>query len=240
MKKISLVLPTFNEEESIEQFYTQVCNTITKINPNYTFELCFVNDGSFDKTEEILKSIQLNDSRIRVISFTKNFGHQSAISAGIEHSDADVIITMDTDLQDPPEVIVEMIEHYEDGYDVVHGVRSDRKDSFFKKFSAFLFYKLFRLMSGYGAIENTADFKLIDKSVQQLLNQNPSSKSFLRGSIAKYGKNQSRVYYVRPERFAGKSKYSLKKMSQLAIDGIKFAISSKLLKPPYYEIREIV
>jgi polyisoprenyl-phosphate glycosyltransferase len=240
MKNASIVLPTFNEQEGIERFYEELTNTTNQLSKKYSFEFIFINDGSTDKTRSLLNRIQQKDRKVTIINFTKNFGHQSAISAGLAYAKGNFVITMDTDLQDPPKIIFEMIAKYERGFDVVHGVRTDRKDSFFKKFSAFVFYKLFRILSGYKAIENTADFKLIDKVVQNELNSNPSSKSFLRGSIARYGDRQGKVYYIRPERIAGKSKYSLKKMIGLALDGFKFAINPKLLKPPQYEIEEII
>lgn len=220
---LSIVIPCFNEEEIIDSTFhklDQLIKTWVGRSLINDFEIIFVDDGSKDHTLPLLKQIAQNDNRIKVIALSRNFGHQAALCAGLSNARGDVVVSLDADLQDPPEVIPEMLAQYSKGHEIVLGVRKERKtDSFFKKATAQIFYKLMNLM-GANLIYNHADFRLLSRRVLEELKKFPESMLFLRGLIPTLGFNRSFVYYDRAERIGGKTKYSLSKMLALALEGI--------------------
>lgn len=220
MKKISIVVPMYNEQEVAKEFYNRTISVLTKL-IEYDYEIIVVNDGSRDKTLEILLNIVREDEHVKVINFSRNFGHQAAITAGIENATGDAIITIDADLQDPPEIIVDMIREYEKGYDIVYAKRKSRKkDTFFKRETAKLYYKILNKLSDIKIPENVGDFRLISKRVQEVFIKLPEKDRYVRGMFAWMGFNQTMVEFDRASRYAGKTKYSLSKMIKLALSGI--------------------
>ena len=198
------------------------------------YELIFVNDGSRDDTLSILKDIAATDSTVKVLSFSRNFGHQEAVSAGMAHANGDAVIIIDCDLQDPPEVIPDMVEKWQAGADIVYGQRTRRKgETAFKKLTAWLYYRILKRLGGQYIPANTGDFRLIDRKVCETLNVMPEKNRFLRGMAAWSGFRAVPQEYVRDERAAGQTKYSMKKMLKLAGDGVT-AFSNKPLKFPLY------
>lgn len=227
--KVSVVIPCYNEEPVIMKTYEEVRKVM--LENNYDYEIVFVDDGSKDRTLEILKDIASKDDNVVVVSFSRNFGHQPAVSAGIKYSTGDVAIIIDADLQDPPNVIPEMIKiHLEQGANVVYGVRRERKgESFFKKFTAKLFYRLLNLLSDVKFPLDTGDFRLIDKKVIEEFKKLKERDKYIRGLISWMGFKQVPIYYDRNPRFAGETKYPFKKMLRFALTGI-FYFSDKPLK----------
>ncbi|MCX8029511.1 MAG: glycosyltransferase family 2 protein [Brevinematales bacterium] len=227
--KVSVIVPCYNEEEVIEKTYEEIKKVM--IDNKYDYEIIFVNDGSKDKTLDILRSISDKDDKVVVISFSRNFGHQPAVSAGIKHSSGDVAVIIDADLQDPPQLIPEMIKiHKEQEANVVYGVRKERKgEGFFKKFTAKLFYRLLNTMSDIKFPLDTGDFRLIDKKVIEEFRKLKERDKYIRGLISWMGFKQVPIYYDRNPRFAGVTKYPLKKMIKFALTGI-FYFSDKPLK----------
>ena len=229
MKKISLVIPMYYEEKVAEECYKRTVNVLKNIQ-KYDYEIIFINDGSKDKTLEILETIAKEDNKVKVISFSKNFGHQSAVTAGLKYAMGDGIIIMDADLQDPPELIPDMIKYWENGYDVIYGKRKKREgESAFKLLTAKVFYETLNKLSDVEIPKNTGDFRLVDRKVVDVINNLPEHNKFLRGLFSWVGFRQYAYEYERKERFAGKTKYPLKKMMKLAKDGI-FSFSTKPLK----------
>ena len=229
MKKISLVIPMYFEEQVVEECYNRVTK-ILKTLKNYEYEVIFINDGSKDKTLEILEEIANNDKNIKVISFSRNFGHQAAVTAGLKYATGDAIVIMDADLQDPPELMPEMLKKWEEGYDVIYGKRKARKgESAFKLLTAKAFYSTLNKLSDVEIPKDTGDFRLVDRKVVDVINSLPEHNKFLRGLFSWVGFKQYAYEYERKERFAGKTKYPLKKMLKLAQDGI-LSFSTKPLK----------
>lgn len=229
MKKISLVIPMYYEEQVAEECYRRTRNVLKSIE-EYDYEIIFINDGSKDKTLEILETIAKEDNKVKVISFSRNFGHQSAVTAGLKYATGDVIIIMDADLQDPPELIPDMLKYWENGYDVIYGKRKKREgESAFKLLTAKVFYETLNKLSDVEIPKDTGDFRLVDKKVVDVVNNLPEHNKFLRGLFSWIGFRQYAYEYERKERFAGKTKYPLKKMMKLAKDGI-FSFSTKPLK----------
>lgn len=226
----SIVVPLYNEELVIEESYTRLKKVLDSTNEKY--EIIFVNDGSCDLTEEKVTGICRKDSKIRQVEFSRNFGHQAAITAGMEKSVGDAVIVIDADLQDPPDVILKMIGKWKMGYDVVYGKRSKRQgETFFKKATASMFYRFLRSMTSIDIPADTGDFRLIDRKVCNALVSLPERNRFVRGLVSWVGYKQTSVEFVRQERFAGETKYPLKKMIKLAFDGIT-AFSYVPLKIP--------
>jgi dolichol-phosphate mannosyltransferase len=192
--------------------------------------MVFVNDGSKDKTLEILEQISYNDKTAKVISFSRNFGHQAAVQAGLKYTTGDAVVIIDADLQDPPELIKDMIKLWENGNDVIYAKRKKREgESVFKLFTAKMFYRVLNGMSNIEIPKDTGDFRLADRKVVDVINSLPEHDKFLRGLFSWVGFKQTPIEYERKERFAGKTKYPLKKMIKLAKDGI-FSFSAKPLK----------
>lgn len=230
MKKlISYVFPIYNEENNIDLLYRTITDTVKPIKQKYDFQYIFVNDGSKDGSLNKLIKLQQQDPSIVVIDFARNYGHQIAVTAGIDYTDSDAVIVMDSDMQDPPKVSLELIAKWEDGYDVVYAQRRTRKDGFLKKATASLFYKLLHKLSDIDIPENTGDFRLIDRKVADELKKYREHDRFLRGLVSYIGYKQIGVQFDRDERHAGKTGYPLKKMLKLAMDGI-LGFSSAPLK----------
>ena len=229
MKKISVVVPMYYEEEVANECYTRLKNVLEKIE-NYNYEIIFVNDGSKDKTLEILKEIAKENKNVKIISFSRNFGHQCAVTAGLRYVTGDAIVIIDADLQDPPELIPEMIKLWEEGNEVIYGKRKSREgESRFKLLTASMFYKTLNALSDVEIPKDTGDFRLVDRKVVEVINSLPEHNKFLRGLFSWVGFKQKAYEYERKERYAGKTKYPLKKMLKLAQDGI-FSFSIKPLK----------
>ncbi len=229
MKKISVVVPMYYEEEVAEECYKRTKNVLNELN-NYEQEIIFVNDGSKDMTLEILERIAENDKTVKVLSFSRNFGHQSAVQAGLKYTTGDAIVIMDADLQDPPELIKEMIQLWESGNEVIYAKRKKREgESIFKVFTAKIFYKILNGLSTVEIPKDTGDFRLADRKVIDVINSMPEHDKFLRGLFSWVGFKQIPLEYTRKERYAGKTKYPLRKMLKLAKDGI-LSFSTKPLK----------
>lgn len=228
-KKVSLVIPMYYEEEVANECYERV-QKILKGLEKYDYEIIFINDGSKDKTLEILENIASKDENVKVISFSRNFGHQAAVTAGLKEVTGDAIIIIDADLQDPPELIPDMLKYWEEGNEVIYGKRKTRKgESAFKLFTAKMFYKTLNALSDVEIPKDTGDFRLVDRKVVDVVNNMPEHNKFLRGLFSWVGFKQMPYEYERQERFAGKTKYPLKKMLKLASDGI-ISFSTKPLK----------
>jgi len=219
---ISIIIPCFNEEQVISHTYERVDKAMQRFT-HRGYELIFINDGSRDKTLEILREIAKNDSNVKILSFSRNFGHQPAVTAGINMCVGDVAIIIDGDLQDPPELFSEMVKiHLEQNANVVYGLRGERKgETFFKRISAKYFYKTINFLSDTPLPVDTGDFRLIDKHVIEAFKNLPEKNKYIRGLISWIGFKQVPITYVRDERFAGETKYPLSKM-------IKFASTSLL------------
>ena len=229
MKKVSFIIPMYYEEEVAEECYHRVKNICTSLN-SYEHEIIFINDGSKDKTLTILEDIANSDKNVKVISFSRNFGHQCAVTAGLKYVTGDAIIIIDADLQDPPELVPEMLKLWESGNDVIYGKRKARiGESKFKLFTAKMFYKTLNALSDVEIPKDTGDFRLVDRTVVDVINSLPEHNKFLRGLFSWVGFQQTPFEYERKERFAGKTKYPLKKMLKLASDGI-ISFSTKPLK----------
>lgn len=226
----TVVVPVFNEEAVILESYKRLKSVMDSLNE--TYDILFVNDGSTDKTAEIAGSICAADKNIKLLSFSRNFGHQPAISAGMDYSDGKAVIVIDADLQDPPEVIPKMIEKWKSGYDVVYGKRVKREgESTFKKFTAKTFYRFLDGITDIQIPVDAGDFRLIDRRVCNVLCSLPEHNRYVRGLVSWLGFKQTGVEFVRQERFAGVTKYPLKKMIKFSQDAIT-ALSYKPLKAP--------
>lgn len=230
MNKISVVIPMYYEEEVAHLCYDRVSTVLRSLSDKYEYEIIFVNDGSKDKTLKILKDIANNDKCVKVISFSRNFGHQAAVTAGIKYITGDAIVIMDADLQDPPELIPEMLKLWEEGNEVIYGKRKTRKgESAFKILTAQMFYSFLNAMSEVEIPKNTGDFRLVDRKVIDVINSLPEHNKFLRGLFSWVGFEQKAFLYDRPERKLGTTKYPFKKMFKLASDGI-LSFSTKPMK----------
>ena len=229
MKKISIIIPAYNEEEVAQECYNRLEEVLNKLN-NYENEIIFINDGSKDKTLEILTKLANQNENVKIVSFSRNFGHQAAVTAGLKYVTGDVILIIDADLQDPPELLPEMLKLWEEGNEVIYGERKTREgESRFKLFTAKMFYKTLNALSDVEIPKNTGDFRLVDRKVVDTINSLPEHNKFLRGLFSWVGYRQYAFKYERKERFAGKTKYPLKKMLKLAADGI-IGFSTKPLK----------
>ncbi|MFQ3544173.1 glycosyltransferase family 2 protein [Halobacillus rhizosphaerae] len=230
--RYSVIVPVYNEEEVIQTTVSRLKQVMNQLNDSY--ELIFVNDGSRDQTLSILKEYCQGDSTVKIIDFARNFGHQIAITAGMDAAQGDAVIVMDADLQDPPELIFSMIEKWKEGYEVVYAKRTKRKgETFFKKYTASLFYRTLRALTDIDIPMDTGDFRLIDRKVCDQMAQLHEKNRFVRGLVSWVGFRQTAVEYERDERLVGESKYPLKKMLKLSLDGIT-SFSYKPLKLASY------
>ena len=231
-KMLSLVIPVYFEEEVLMESYRRMDAAMQAT--GHPYEIIYVNDGSRDGTMKILRALASeHPDTVRVYSFSRNFGHQLAVTCGMDHAKGDALIIIDVDLQDPPELIPQMVEMWKDGADVVYGKRLKRKgETVFKKLTAKLYYRLLSWMSAYPIPLDTGDFRLLDRKVANVFLKMREQARFLRGMSAWMGFEAVPIEYVRDERAAGKTKYTLKKMIRLACDGI-FNFSSKPLELPF-------
>lgn len=212
---ISIVVPIWNEEEVIPELYNRVVSVMATTGAEW--ELICINDGSSDRSLEMLLALRDRDARVKVIDFSRNFGHQIAITAGTDFADGDAVIVMDADLQDPPEVILEMIERWREGYEVVYAVRTARAgETRFKLWTASLFYRLLRQIAEIDIPLDAGDFRLMDRRVVLAMRRLREKHRFMRGLTSWVGFKQIAVEYERAERFAGETKYPLRKMVRLA------------------------
>ncbi|MBB5193239.1 dolichol-phosphate mannosyltransferase [Silvimonas terrae] len=226
---LSIVVPCYNEEEVIGET-TRRLNAFCAGLTDLDYELVFIDDGSRDHTRTLLKEIAAADPHVRLIAFARNFGHQIAVSAGLDAAQGDAVVLIDADLQDPPEVIHEMVARWREGYDVVYGTRTDRPgESAFKLSTARTFYRLLNKLSDVPIPLDTGDFRLMSRKVVDVLRAMPERDRFVRGMVSWAGFKQTSLPYARAERFAGESKYPLKKMIRFATDGI-LSFSSKPLQ----------
>lgn len=229
MKKISMVIPMYCEEEIAQKCCEKVSEILKEID-NYDYEIICIDDGSSDSTLNILEEIAKKDNKFKIISFSRNFGHQAAVTAGLKHTTGDAVIIIDADLQDPPELIPDMIKYWEQGYDIIYGKRKKRTgESAFKLLTAKLFYKTLNALSDVEIPRDTGDFRLVDREVVDVVNSLPEHNKFLRGLFSWVGYKQIPIEYSRKPRAAGKTKYPLKKMLKLAGDGI-ISFSTKPLR----------
>ena len=220
MKKISVVVPMYYEEEIVDDCYHELKGVLTNI-VNYDYEFIFINDGSKDMTLELLEKLAKKDNKVKIVSLANNFGHQAAVSAGLKFVNGDVVVIIDADLQDPPSVIPDMLKLWESGYEIIYGKRKKRDgETFFKLFTAKMFYKILNHLSSVNIPRDTGDFRMVDRKVIDVINSLPEHNKFLRGLFSFTGFKQKEFLYERKERYAGKSKYTLKKMVKLASDGI--------------------
>lgn len=220
IKRISYIVPCYNEEEVIHEFHRRATAVSQELN-TYDFEFIFVNDGSNDNTPKILDELAASDNRIKVLHLAMNRGHQAAITAGMDFSTGDLIVIIDADLQDPPELVKEMIEKVNEGYAVVHAQRKSRKgESGFKRLTAWLFYKIMRELTANSLVENSGDFRAFTRPVLKAVRGFREEHRFMRGIFSMVGFRQCIIQYDRDTRHAGKTKYPFKKMSRLAINAI--------------------
>jgi dolichol-phosphate mannosyltransferase len=230
--EISIVIPTYCEEGNIVELYEQLQLELSKIDVQ-SFEIIYVNDGSHDDSLRNIKELTTKDERVKFIHFSRNFGHQNALRAGLDFAKGDAVISMDADLQHPPELISTLIEHWRAGNKVVYTKRKDTNDlSFFKKLTSKMFYKLVNYLSETKLEEGTADFRLLDRSVVEALKNFNENNLFYRGIIPGLGFKQYGLEYIPNERFSGNTKYTFSKMVRFALTGI----TSSSAKPLYFSI----
>jgi glycosyltransferase involved in cell wall biosynthesis len=217
--KISLIIPAYNEEGNINEIYNRTTKIFKDMNCDH--EIIFIDDGSIDNTEKYLLQISEADKNVKLISFTRNFGHQSALLAGYNNCRGDIAVTLDCDLQHPPELIQNLVEKWKDGYEVVHTKRIDQNQkSIFKKFTSKYFYGIFSYLSNMPIEEGSADFRLIDKKVVEKINNLKENDIFLRGMFHWFGFKSTYLEYLPSERFSGTTKYNISKMIKFALIGI--------------------
>ena len=219
MELVSIVVPVFNEQENINVFYQEVCKYMEGL--PYDFELVFVDDGSKDATPVILDRLTQQDGRVRGLILARNFGHQVALSCGLDNAEGDAVITMDGDMQHPPEMLPLLLGKWKEGFEVVQTIRINTEGvSWFKKFTSGMFYKLINAMSKVRISEGGSDFRLLDKKVVQSFRRFKERARFIRGMISDIGYKQVNIEFVAPKRYAGTSKFSVSKMVRFALDGI--------------------
>lgn len=230
--RYTIIIPVYNEEAVIQETYRRLTMVMEAIDEPY--ELLFVNDGSRDRTAALINRFAQMDPCVRLLDFSRNFGHQIAITAGMDYARGDAIVIIDADLQDPPEIIPQMIAKWQEGYEVVYAKRSKRKgETWFKKCTASLFYRLLRSLTEVNIPVDTGDFRLIDRKVCDAMHSIREKNRFVRGLVSWVGFRHTAIEYVREERFAGETKYPLKKMLRFSLDGIT-SFSYKPLKLATY------
>ena len=236
MKKITIMVPAYNEEESLPFLYERL-NKLMNENKNYEFEILFVNDGSKDKTLDIIKELRKKDNRISYVNFSRNFGKEIAMLAGLDYATGDAVVFIDADLQDPPELIPELIKYWEEGYDDVYARRRSRKgETWLKKFTSKMYYKVLQSLTRVEIQKDTGDFRLLDRrcvnALKKLRENGRNSKSM----FSWIGYKKKEVMYDRDPRIAGQTKWNYKKLIDLAIDGITSFTTSPLRVSTYLAI----
>lgn len=219
-KKISIVIPVYNEQDSLPLVYQEVSLIMDACKDTYASEIIFVDDGSVDNSWKVLEQLAACDSRVQCVKLTRNFGHQMALTAGYDYAHGDAVITMDADLQDPPPVIVSMIKEWENGAFIVYARRVCRQDSFFKRFTADIYYRFLHAVADVSIPRNVGDFRLLDKRVVHYVRDSKEKVRYLRGMVAWGGFRHAFVDFKRSPRAIGTSGYTLKKMIRLASDGL--------------------
>lgn len=228
MKKITIIIPAYNEEESLPYLYERL-EKLMDSNKNYEFEILFVNDGSKDKTIELIKQYREKDKRISYVDFSRNFGKEIAMMAGLDYAKGDAVIFMDADLQDPPELIPELIKYWEEGYDDVYAKRKSRAgETFLKKFTSKMYYKVLQSLTNVPIQKDTGDFRLLDRRCVNALKKMRETQRCSKSMFSWIGYNKKEVLYYRDPRIAGKTKWNYKKLVDLAIDGITSFTTSPL------------
>ena len=226
--EISAIIPSYNEQDNVGLMYERMTKTLSKISPDY--EIIYINDCSKDQTLLRIKELAAKDTHVKYLSFSRNFGHQIAVSAGLDYCSGKAVVIIDGDLQDPPELIEQMYEKYKEGYKVVYARRTSREgETWFKKATAKIFYRLLASMTSIDIPVDVGDFRLIDQVIVKHLRNMPEKSKYIRGQISWIGYKQTFVNYHRDARIYGKTNYPLRKMLRLALDGIT-AFSDKPLK----------
>ena len=217
--ELSIIIPIYNEEGNLNLLYERISRVASGITNNY--ELVFINDGSRDNSLPMIISMAERDAHVRYINFSRNFGHQIAVTAGIDHCTGEAVAIIDADLQDPPELIVELYNKMKEGYQVVYARRRSRSgESFMKKFTAKMFYRILAKITSIKIPVDTGDFRIMHRKIIDVLKQMPEQQKYLRGQIAWAGFRQTYLFYDRDERYAGATGYTYKKMIRFALDGI--------------------
>ena len=236
MKKISIIIPAYNEEDSLPILYERLKKVMDSIS-NYEFEVLFVNDGSKDKTIQIIKELREKDDRICYVDFSRNFGKEIAMIAGIDYAKGDAVVFMDADLQDPPELIPELIKYWEEGYDDVYARRSSRKgETWLKKFTSKMYYRVLQHLTRVPIQKDTGDFRLLDRRCVNALKKLRETQRNTKSMFSWIGYNKKEVLYEREPRIAGKTKWNYLKLIDLAIDGITSFTTSPLKLATYISI----
>ena len=226
--EISAIIPSYNEQDNVGLMYERMTKTLSKISPDY--EIIYINDCSKDQTLLRIKELAAKDTHVKYLSFSRNFGHQIAVSAGLDYCSGKAVVIIDGDLQDPPELIEQMYEKYTEGYKVVYARRTSREgETWFKKATAKIFYRLLASMTSIDIPVDVGDFRLIDQVIVKHLRNMPEKSKYIRGQISWIGYKQTFVNYHRDARIYGKTNYPLRKMLRFALDGIT-AFSDKPLK----------
>ena len=236
MKKISIIIPAYNEEEALPLLYDRLKKLMEDMK-NYEFEILFVNDGSKDKTIEIIKEFRSKDERICYVDFSRNFGKEIAMIAGLDYATGDCVIFMDADLQDPPELIPELVKYWEEGYDDVYAKRRSRKgETWLKKFTSKMYYRVLQHLTKVEIQEDTGDFRLLDRRCVNALKKLRESQRNTKSMFSWIGYKKKEVLYDRDPRVAGTTKWNYKKLIDLAIDGITSFTTSPLRLATYVSI----
>lgn len=236
MKKISIIVPAYNEEESIPYLEKRLVALMNNMK-NYEFEVLFVNDGSKDRTLELIKNLRERDERFCYVNFSRNFGKEIAMIAGLDYATGDAVILIDADLQDPPELIPELVKYWEQGYDDVYAKRKSRKgETFLKKFTSKMYYKVLQSLTNVEIQKDTGDFRLLDRRCVNALKKLRESQRCSKSIFSWIGYNKKEVLYDRDPRVAGKTKWNYKKLVDLAIDGITSFTTSPLRISTYLAI----
>ena len=220
MKKISIVIPAYNEEEALPFLYEKM-NKLMEHMKNYVFEILFINDGSKDKTIELIKKYREKDSRYCYVDFSRNFGKEIAMIAGLDYATGDAVIFIDADLQDPPELIPELVKYWEEGYDDVYARRKSREgENFIKKFTSKMYYRTLQSVTKIKIQKDTGDFRLLDRRCVEALKQMRESERYTKGLYSWIGYNKKEILYDRPPRAKGKTKYNYRTMINISLDGL--------------------
>lgn len=228
MKKITIIVPSYNEEEALPYLYERLNTMMNNLN-QYEFEVLFINDGSKDKTLELIKEMRNKDNRISYVNFSRNFGKETAMIAGLDYATGDAVIFIDADLQDPPELIPELIKYWEEGYDDVYARRSSRKgETFLKKFTSKMYYKVLQSLTRVEIKKDTGDFRLLDRRCVNALKKMRETQRCSKSMFSWIGYKKKEVMYDRDPRVAGTTKWNYKKLVDLAIDGITAFTTSPL------------